>query len=119
MSLHRRISFYLVPLMLAAGMVSVSCICGQTIHARPAASERDQDNSQLAENHYFNLGNRDGYREYKGKHVKHLNAFSHENFKRAYDEGYQEGIKGKRAYRIDHRLSRWAIIRSPSEGARP
>jgi hypothetical protein len=112
MRLNGRMSLWFTPLLLAARMVSASCISGQSTQIRFTAP-------QLTENHYFNLGNRDGYREYKGKHVKRIDVFPNDNVKYAYDEGYEEGIKGKCAYRIDHPQSRWAIVRSPSERAKP
>jgi hypothetical protein len=118
MTLKGRISLWFTPLLLA-GIASASCISGQTTQIRFTGSTLVQDKSQLTENHYFNLGNRDGYREYKGKHVKRIDVFPNDNVKYAYDEGYEEGIKGKRACRIDRRQSKWAIVRSPSGRIKP
>jgi hypothetical protein len=37
-----------------------------------------------------------------------------EEARQAYELGYRQGLKGQRSYRIDHRLSSWARVRTTS-----
>lgn len=64
-------------------------------------------------NHYFNQGNRDGFRDFKKKQRKERNhEFPNDVDRQAYEKGYQLGVQGKRSYRQDHPLSSWARVRT-------
>lgn len=105
-----------MPLVLAAITLQVSSAAGEIVHPALLASAQLEEKSHLLENHYFNLGNRDGFREYKGKkHSSRPDAFPNEKAKAAYEAGYKKGCQGKRSYRLDHPLSIWGIVRVPSE----
>ena len=105
-------------LIAAAITLQPSFAAVEIVHPTLVRSARTGEKSQLLENHYFNLGNRDGYREYKGKkHSNRPDLFPNENAKVAYEAGYEKGRQGARSYRIDHPLSVWSIVRAPSDGA--
>ncbi len=66
-------------------------------------------------NHCFNLGNRDGYRDHrKHQRSEHNDKCLDKAARQAYELGYEKGFKGQRGYRLDHRLSSWARVRTAS-----
>jgi len=104
------------PLVLAAITLQASSAAGEVVHPTLIASAQVEEKSHMLENHYFNLGNRNGFREYKGKkHSSRPDAFPNEKAKAAYEAGYEKGRQGKRSYRLDHPLSVWGLVRVPSE----
>ena len=105
---------------LALAAITLQASSPASVIARPTlvTSAQMGEKSRWLENHYFNLGTRDGYRDHKGKkHSNRRDVFPNENAKAAYDAGYEKGRQGKRSYRLEHPLSVWGIVRAPSEEA--
>ena len=72
-----------------------------------------QQKPDYEKNHFYNLGNREGYRDHKKKeHTERNREFSNDDDRRAYEDGYEKGWEGKRSYRLDHPLSSWARVRT-------
>jgi len=66
-------------------------------------------------NHCYNLGNRDGYRDHRKRQPsEYHDKCLAEEARQAYELGYRQGFKGHRSYRLDHRLSSWARVRTAS-----
>ena len=99
----------------------ISCPVRAITFSNLVADQEDKDRVRAEQepnytvNHCFNLGNRDGYRD----HRKRQRSEPHdmcldEEARQAYELGYRKGFKGHRSYRLDHRLSSWARVRTAS-----
>ena len=101
--------------------IVISCPAKAITFSNLAADQKDQDQLRAEQdpnytlNHCFNLGNRDGYRDYRTrKRSGHHDMCLGEESRQAYELGYRKGFKGQRSYRLDHRLSSWARVRTAS-----
>jgi hypothetical protein len=99
----------------------ISCPAKAITFSKMVADQKDEDRvsaepePNYTVNHCFNIGNRDGYRDHrKSRHSEHNNKCLDEEGRHAYELGYRKGFKGKRSYRLDHRLSSWARVRTAS-----
>jgi hypothetical protein len=99
----------------------ISCPAKAITFFNLVADQKDRDRvsterePNYTANHCFNLGNRDGYRDHrKGHRSEHHDNCLNEEARQAYELGYKKGFDGQRSYRIDHRLSSWARVRTAS-----
>jgi hypothetical protein len=102
-----------VVLALSATVVMASYAKASFAAENPGAGDRSevQQKSAYEKNHFYNLGNREGYGDHKKRqHTGHNREFPNDDDRRAYEDGYKKGWEGKRAYRIDRPLSNWARV---------
>jgi hypothetical protein len=97
----------------------ISCSAMATACSHLVADQKDgaraEQELNYTVNHCFNTGNRDGYRDHrKRQRSEHHDMCLDEETRQAYELGYRKGFKGQRSYRLDHRLSRWARVRTAS-----
>ena len=94
-----------------------SCPAQSMTFSNLIADQKDKDRVRAEPNytvnHCFNLGNRDGYRDHRKRQLsEHHDKCLDEEARQAYELGYRQGFKGQRSFRIDHRLSSWARVRT-------
>jgi hypothetical protein len=103
-----------VVLALSATLVIASHAKTSSVAENPGFGDRSQAQQKpdYEKNHFYNLGNRDGYGDHeKRQHTEHNREFPNDDDRRAYEDGYEKGWEGKRTYRIDRPLSNWARVR--------
>lgn len=104
-----------VVLVLSATMVIASHAKTPSVAENPGPGDRSQtkQKSNYEKNHFFNLGNREGYGDHKRKQrTEHNREFPNDDDRQAYEDGYEKGWEGIRTYRIDRPLSSWARVRT-------
>lgn len=100
--------------MIALGStLSVAAIAAPSMMAMTFGGAQDQDHHdftqeqaahpEYANNHYYRLGNSEGYEDYKRKtqRKEHNHKYRNDDDRKAHDYGYQQGWQGQR-YGSDH-----------------
>jgi hypothetical protein len=107
--------------MIALGStLSVAVIAAPSMMAMPFGGAQQQDHhdysqdqdhhnfaqeqSQYSNNHYYKVGNSEGYEDYKRKtqRKEHNHKYRNDDDRKAHDYGYQQGWQGQRYNSSDH-----------------
>jgi len=100
--------------MIALGStLSVAVIAAPSMMAMTFGGAQDQDHHNFAQeqshpdysnNHYYKVGNNEGYEDYKRKtqRKEHNHKYRNDEDRKAHDYGYQQGWQGQRYNSSDH-----------------
>jgi hypothetical protein len=91
----------------AALTVAATAVPSFAAIVSPAIQDQDHDHAQsqqhpdYSKNHYYKVGNQEGYKDYKSKTqhpTPHNHGYHNDTDRQAHDYGYQQGLKGQRGY---------------------